>query len=249
MATVRIAVASTPLTATLDEAVPRRSTRWRRRADSARGIVCLPETAHPGPPGPAPAGAGRLRCRRSTRPWRASRRPRAGPASSRSSGRERPTPAGREIVSVVLGADGTRAGRPGEDADRPERGGGLRPGHGPPRLRRRRPDVRDRDLPRGVPLPGDHALARPRRRAGRLRARTSSRPTTARCPTRWCDAANPYNEKALLCRALENTRLRRRVERGRPRPGLGHGRHRPGRHARREAGLRSRGRRRRGHRP
>jgi predicted amidohydrolase len=24
-------------------------------------------------------------------------------------------------------------------------------------------------------------------------------------PTRWCDAANPYNEKALLCRALENT--------------------------------------------
>jgi predicted amidohydrolase len=24
-------------------------------------------------------------------------------------------------------------------------------------------------------------------------------------PERWCDAANPYNEKALLCRALENT--------------------------------------------
>ena len=24
-------------------------------------------------------------------------------------------------------------------------------------------------------------------------------------PGRWCDAANPYNEKALLCRALENT--------------------------------------------
>ena len=24
-------------------------------------------------------------------------------------------------------------------------------------------------------------------------------------PTRWCDASNPYNEKALLCRALENT--------------------------------------------
>ena len=28
---------------------------------------------------------------------------------------------------------------------------------------------------------------------------------TARCLTRWCDASNPYNEKALLCRALENT--------------------------------------------
>ena len=24
-------------------------------------------------------------------------------------------------------------------------------------------------------------------------------------PTRWCDAPNPYNEKALLCRALENS--------------------------------------------
>jgi predicted amidohydrolase len=24
-------------------------------------------------------------------------------------------------------------------------------------------------------------------------------------PTRWLDAANPYDEKALLCRALENT--------------------------------------------
>ncbi len=24
-------------------------------------------------------------------------------------------------------------------------------------------------------------------------------------PHRWCDAANPYNEKALMCRALENT--------------------------------------------
>ncbi len=24
-------------------------------------------------------------------------------------------------------------------------------------------------------------------------------------PTRWCDAANPYNEKAIMCRALENT--------------------------------------------
>ena len=24
-------------------------------------------------------------------------------------------------------------------------------------------------------------------------------------PERWCDAGNPYNEKALLCRALENT--------------------------------------------
>jgi predicted amidohydrolase len=24
-------------------------------------------------------------------------------------------------------------------------------------------------------------------------------------PSRWCDAANPYNEKALLCRALEST--------------------------------------------
>ena len=24
-------------------------------------------------------------------------------------------------------------------------------------------------------------------------------------PSRWCDASNPYNEKALMCRALENT--------------------------------------------
>ena len=24
-------------------------------------------------------------------------------------------------------------------------------------------------------------------------------------PTRWCAASNPYNEKAVMCRALENT--------------------------------------------
>ena len=29
--------------------------------------------------------------------------------------------------------------------------------------------------------------------------------TAGPLPSRWCDVANPYNEKALMCRALENT--------------------------------------------
>ena len=65
--------------------------------------------------------------------------------------------------------------------------------------------VRDRDLPRGVPLPGDRALARAGRRAGGVRPALRDDRSTAPCPPFWCDAANPYNEKALLCRALENS--------------------------------------------
>jgi predicted amidohydrolase len=36
-------------------------------------------------------------------------------------------------------------------------------------------------------------------------------------PTGWCDARNPYNEKALLPPGAREHRVRRRVERGRGR--------------------------------
>ena len=68
-------------------------------------------------------------------------------------------------------------------------------------------------------------------------------------PTRWCDAANPYNEKAVLCRALENTVFVAASNVAGPDQGSVTGHHRPGRHARREPRLRANRRRRRRHRP
>ena len=109
MSTIRIAVASTPLTATLEEAVPAAIAAVEAAARQDAQIVCLPETALPG--------------------HRSQRRPVPdyGAAALEEAlaqvadsvraagivaivGMERPTPSGREIVSVVLGADGTRLG-------------------------------------------------------------------------------------------------------------------------------------------
>ena len=48
MSTIRIAVASTPLTATLDEAVPAAVTAVTEAGRQGARIVCLPETGLPG---------------------------------------------------------------------------------------------------------------------------------------------------------------------------------------------------------
>ena len=48
MAVVRIAVASTPLTATLDEAVPAAVPAVQQAAAQGAALVCLPETGLPG---------------------------------------------------------------------------------------------------------------------------------------------------------------------------------------------------------
>src|SRR4051795_10937661 len=106
MATVRIAVASTPLTRTLEEAVPAAVGAVEEAGRLGARIVCLPETGLPGHRGHGDIGAvdaGELE--------RAVDAVAAAAARARVVtivGAERPTPAGREIVSHVLGADGTR---------------------------------------------------------------------------------------------------------------------------------------------
>ena len=142
-------------------------------------------------------------------------------------GTERVTAAGREIVAVVLGADGAADRRAGQDPDRPLRGAALRARQRPPRVRpRRAPTFGIAICHEGFRYP---EVSRSLARGGAQIVFAPHWVITddGSLPTRWCDPANPYNEKALLCRALENTRLRRGLQLRRPRPGLGHLHHRP----------------------
>jgi predicted amidohydrolase len=119
-------------------------------------------------------------------------------------GTERVTPEGREIVSVVLAADGARLGEQAKTQIDPTEEPHYVPGTG--RLVLRAAGVtfgiaichegfRYPEITRSLVLGGAQIIFAPHfvtTEDGSL-------------PSRWCDASNPYNEKALLCRALENT--------------------------------------------
>ena len=109
MSTIRIAVASTPLTATIDEAVPAAVAAIEEAGRLGARIVCLPETAIQGHRVQArpvsDVSAHELEAALDVVAQAAAR---AGVVAI--VGTERPTPAGREIVSVVIGADGARLG-------------------------------------------------------------------------------------------------------------------------------------------
>src|SRR4051812_2788484 len=106
---IRIAVASTPLTATLDEAVPAAVAAVEEAGRLGVRIVCLPETGLPGhrdQAGEVPDVSAEAIETAVDEVAAAARR--AGVVTIL--GAERPTAAGREIVSFVLDADGTRLG-------------------------------------------------------------------------------------------------------------------------------------------
>ena len=119
-------------------------------------------------------------------------------------GTERPTAAGREIVSVVLDADGTRLGDQSKTQIDPTEepayvagsgrriftAGGLTFGIAICHEAFRYPEIS-----RALALDGAQVVFVPHW------VTTEGGPL----PTRWIDASNPYNEKALMCRALENT--------------------------------------------
>ena len=119
-------------------------------------------------------------------------------------GAERSTPAGREIVSVVFGTDGSRLGEqaktqldPTEEAHYVAGSGrrvfaaaGLAFGIAICHEAFRYPEIS-----RSLVLAGAQVLFVPH----------FVTTDDGSLPTRWCDAANPYNEKAVMCRALENT--------------------------------------------
>jgi predicted amidohydrolase len=119
-------------------------------------------------------------------------------------GAERPTPAGREIVAVVLDADGSQLGSQAKTQIDPTEERLYVAGSG-----------RRTFAAAGVTFAiaiCHEAFRYPEVVRGTVRdgARIVFVPhfvTTedGTLPERWCDAANTYHEKALMCRALENT--------------------------------------------
>ena len=107
--TVRIAVGQTPLTASLDEAVPAAVAAVEEAGRLGAQVLCLPETCLPGhrsQPRQVPDyAAAEIDAAVETVAAAAGR---AGVVTI--VGAERPTPAGREIVAAVVGADGSRLG-------------------------------------------------------------------------------------------------------------------------------------------
>lgn len=203
MSNVRIAVASTPLTSTLDEAVPVVVAAIEEAGRLGAAIVCLPETALPGH---------RVQARPvpdvSAEEIEAALEVVA--AACRSArvvaivGAERPTARGREIVAVVFDADGMFLGEqsktqidPTEEADyvagagrRLFTAGGATFGIAICHEAFRYPEIS-----RYLVLAGAQIVFVPH----------FVTTDDGLLPTTWCDPANPYNEKALLMRAIENT--------------------------------------------
>jgi predicted amidohydrolase len=203
MSTVRIAVASTPLTASLDEAVPAAVAAVEEAGRLGAAMVCLPETGLPGH---------RVQARSVPDVSRAAlddalaevaiAARRAGVVTI--VGTERPVPGGRAIVSVVIAGDGTTLGEqrktqidPSEEADYVAGAGrrvftaagatfGIAICH---------EAFRYPEIARSLVLEGAQLVFVPH----------FVTTDDATLPSLWCDARNPYNEKAILCRALENT--------------------------------------------
>jgi predicted amidohydrolase len=201
--TVRIAVGQTPLTATLDEAVPAAMAAVEDAGRLGAQVLCLPETCLPGhrsQPRQVPdytaaevdAAVAAV----------AAAAARAGIVAI--VGAERPRAAGREIVAVVVATDGSSLGvqaktqiDPSEERDYvPGSGrhifdaGGIRFAVAICHEAFRYPEIA-----RAAALDGAQVVFVPH-------FVVTDDGSLGR---RWCDAGNPYNEKAVLCRAIENT--------------------------------------------
>jgi predicted amidohydrolase len=203
MSTIRIAVASTPLTATLEEAAPAAVAAVEEAGRLGALIVCLPETGLPGhrdQARPVPDLSAEALDAALREVGEAARRARVVTIV----GVERPTPAGREIVSVVFGGDGARLGEQAKTQIDPTEERHYVPGTG-----RRlfsaagvtfgiaicHEAFRYPEIARSLALGGAQVVFVPH----------YVTTDDGSLPARWCDASNPYNEKAILCRALENT--------------------------------------------
>jgi predicted amidohydrolase len=203
MPTIRIAVASPPLTATLDEAVPAAIAAVEEAGRLGAQVLCLPETALPGhrlQPRPVPDVSQDELDRAVDAVAAATARARVVTIV----GAERPTPAGREIVAVVLDADGTRLGQQAKTQIDPTEDplyvagsgrGSFTAGGVTFAIAICHEAFRYPEIIRGAALEGAQVVFVPHF------------VTTAdgSLPERWCHPSNPYNEKALMCRAIENT--------------------------------------------
>jgi len=200
---MRIAVASTPLTASVEEAVPAAVAAVEEAGRLGAAIVCLPEAAIPGHRGQArevadvdgvvleeavgvvAEAAGRV-----------------GVAAI--IGAERVVAAGREIVSVVVGPDGERLGVQAKTQIDPSEEPHYVAGSGRELFAVAgasfgiaicHEGFRYPEISRSLVLAGARIIFAPHH----VTTDDGSLPAV------WCDPRNPYNEKALLCRALENS--------------------------------------------
>jgi predicted amidohydrolase len=202
MPTMRIAVASTPLTATLEEAVPAAVAAVEEAGRQGAAIVCLPETGLPGHRvQPRPVADVSAEAIEAAVADVAAAARRAGVVAI--VGAERPTPAGREIVAVI-GADGSRLGEQAKTQIDPSEEPHYVPGEGRRTFTAAgatfgiaicHEGFRYPEIARALVLAGARIVFAPH----------FVQTDDGSLPTRWCDARNPYNEKALLCRALENS--------------------------------------------
>jgi predicted amidohydrolase len=203
MSTIRVGVASTPLTATLEEAVPAAVAAIEEAGRLGARVVCLPETALPGhrdQPRIVPDVAADALEEALVE---------VGDAARRSGvvaivGAERPTDGGREILSAVFDADGSRIGEQVKTQIDPSEEAWYIPGSG-------RRTFTAGGLTFGIAICHEAyrypEITRALVLAGAQMVFVPHYVVTAdgSLPTRWCDATNPYNEKSLLLRALENT--------------------------------------------
>ena len=203
MSTIRVGVASTPLTATLEQAVPAAVAAIDEAGRLGARVVCLPETALPGhrdQPRIVPDIT-------ATELEEALRE--VGDAAGHAGvmavvGAERPTPAGREILSVVFDADGSRIGEQVKTQIDPSEETWYVPGSG-------RRTFTLEGLTFGIAICHEAyrypEITRALALAGAQLVFVPHYVVTddGSLPTRWCDATNPYNEKSLLSRALEST--------------------------------------------
>jgi predicted amidohydrolase len=202
MTVARIAVASTPLTATLAEAVPAAVAAVEEAGRLGAAIVCLPETALPGHRDQA----------REVEDVTSAAIDEALATVAEAArladivaivGAERPTPAGRVIVAAVIGPDGANLGEQAKTQIAPSEERWYVPGSG-----RRvfsagganfgiaicHESFRYPEISRSLVLAGARIVFIPHY----VVTDDGSR------PSRWGDPANPYNEKAIMLRALEN---------------------------------------------
>jgi len=187
----------------LDEAVPAAVAAVEEAGRLGARIVCLPETGLPGHrvQGRLVPDVERGALDEALQEVADAAR-RAGVVTI--VGTERPTSAGREIVSVVFGSDGTRLGEQAKTQIDPTE----EPHYIAGRVRRVftaagvtfgiaicHEAFRYPEIARSLVLGGAQIIFVPH----------FVTTDDGSLPTRWCDASNPYNEKAILCRALENT--------------------------------------------
>ncbi len=200
---IRIAVASTPLTTTIEDALPAAVEAIEQAGQLGAAIVCLPEAHIPGH-----RVQGRLVPEVSNDDIDAALAT-VAEAAGRSGvvtivGTERMTEMGRQIVAVVVDADGFRLGSQVKTQIDPTEESDYVPGTG-----RRvftaaglsfgiaicHEAFRYPEICRSLAVQGAQVIFVPHfvtTNQGSL-------------PTHWCDPANPYNEQAIRMRALENT--------------------------------------------